>query len=170
MSDGGRWSSVPPECHSGLGGSDTPIERKILHRNWSILRSGSRRKFSWEDQFCVLAQSSQEILDPISFSCLVFGLSATAPNSHSSSLLACPWSHSPLSGHSDHTYLVLESFLAVRSNSFPCGSSSYVQFWDRIPLSIHRSSLFRKTRHQQLIVKASMPLRAMCRGVSTGRV
>ena len=36
---------------------------------------------------------------------------------------------------------------------------------------IYRSSLFRKTPGQQLIVKASIfPLRAMCRDVSTGRV
>ena len=39
------WEVVlaPPECHSVLGGSDTPTERRILHRNWFILRSGSRR-------------------------------------------------------------------------------------------------------------------------------
>ena len=54
---------------------------------------------------------------PISFLDWCSGCPATAPNSHSSFLLACPWSHSPLPGHPDHTYLVLESFLAVRSNS-----------------------------------------------------
>ena len=26
----------PPECHSVLGGSDTPTERRTLHRNWFI--------------------------------------------------------------------------------------------------------------------------------------
>ena len=33
----------PPECHSVLGGSNTPTERRILHRNWFIPRSRSRR-------------------------------------------------------------------------------------------------------------------------------